>query len=313
MVSEWDKRVQASITLDPFVPNPSPNLATTSETMAQSKRWCYTLNNYSAVEKELMEKIECVYQVIGIEKGENGTPHLQGFIIFKSNKRLSNMKTINKRAHWEPAKGTSEQASTYCKKDGNFKEFGRLPMTSSQVAQKGGDAEKKRWDDAKEMARNGNIDDVPSDIFIKYYRTLKEIRKDYMTKPDDADDVTGVWIHGPPGVGKSRKAREEFPGAYLKMQNKWWDGYQNEEFVILDDFDCKELGHLLKIWADRYSFLAETKGGAIHIRPKKFIITSNYGPHQFGWDEEMYTAIKRRFKIIEMPAMFVPINQLHNP
>lgn len=28
---------------------------------------------------------------------------------------------------------------------------------------------------------------------------------------------------------------------------KWWDGYQGKDTVILDDFDCKELGHLL--WA----------------------------------------------------------------
>lgn len=263
-------------------------------TAAQSKRWCFTLNNYTEEEYSLFDKLECRYIVIGKETGDSGTPHLQGFVYFCKNMRLSAVKKVSVRAHWEVARGTCEQAADYCKKDGDFVEHGDLPESD------GGNAEKERWKRAREAAAEGDLEGVPDDIYVKYYRTLKEIAKDNMAKPDDADGTTGVWLYGPPGVGKSKKAREDYPGAYFKMQNKWWDGYQGEEFVILDDFDSKELGHLLKIWCDRYSFLAETKGGAMHIRPKVICITSNYSPEELWTEQAMLDAIKRRMKIVHM-------------
>ena len=268
-----------------------------------SYRWCWTLNNYTDAEVEAIRAWPTTYSVFGREVGENGTPHLQGFSIFTKRQRLSGCKKLQARAHWEPARGTAEQAATYAKKDGNFEETGTLPMTAGDA---GKEAEQSRWVAIREHAKRGEFDLIDADVFIRNYRTLKEIRKDFMVKPLDLDAPCGIWYTGAPGVGKSYTARQDYPGAYLKMQNKWWDGYQNEDYVILDDMDCKELGHLLKIWSDCYSFVAETKGGAICIRPKKFVVTSNYSINElFGAEMVLSQAIERRFTTIKMATPIV--------
>ena len=91
-----------------------------------AKRWCFTLNNPKAPIQ--FNEVTMDYLVYGNEVGESGTPHHQGFVVFKQQKRIGNLKDINGLAHWEIANGTNQQAADYCKKDGDFVEFGTLPL-----------------------------------------------------------------------------------------------------------------------------------------------------------------------------------------
>jgi len=98
----------------------------------QGKRWCFTLNNYTEGETQLLDEVfeseHIKYAVYGKETGETGTPHLQGFVIFSSNKRLNAVRRLlSERGHYEVAQGNNKQASDYCKKDGDYKEFGSFP------------------------------------------------------------------------------------------------------------------------------------------------------------------------------------------
>jgi len=114
----------------------------------------------------------------------------------------------------------------------------------------------------------------------------------------DLPAYSGLWLHGPPGSGKSRSARSRFPGFYDKLINKWWDGYSNEETVLLDDvsLDHAFIGSFLKRWVDHYPFRAEFKGGSKMVRPVRVVVTSNYTIEEI-WptDPALQSALTRRF------------------
>ena len=156
---------------------------------------------------------------------------------------MSWMKKRDPHAHFEGVK-FDNGASKYCLKeetrlDGPW-EFGKKPVNR---------ASKEDWDAIKESAKAGNMDDIPSDIYVRCYNQLKRIEKDHMTIDGEASECRGIWIYGPAGICKSRKARDEYPNAYKKLANKWWDGYKGEEYVLLEDLDKfhVRLGYDLKL------------------------------------------------------------------
>lgn len=228
--------------------------------------------------------------------GTTGREHWQVFAAFEKKVRLGGVKAAVGNGHWLLT--DSARAEAYV-----FKEDTAVPGTRFELgAKKFNRNSHKDWERIWELARAGTLEEIPGDVKLKYYGNLKRIAKDHMPKPLDLEDVCGVWIWGAPGVGKSRKAREDHPGAYFKMCNKWWDGYQGEEVAIVDDLDLnhKVLGHHLKIWSDRYSFIAEAKGGAMHIRPKKIVVTSNYRIGDIFEDVALVGALERRFEQINL-------------
>lgn len=103
----------------------------------QSQRWVLTLNNFTPDERDalvaLIQSDVVKYGVLGYETGESGTPHIQGFIIFTSRKRLTSVKSLaGDRCHLEVARGTSDQAANYCKKDGDYVEHGSYAVGPDQ-------------------------------------------------------------------------------------------------------------------------------------------------------------------------------------
>lgn len=188
-------------------------------------------------------------------------------------------------------------AADYCmKEEGRLKgpwEHGKRPANPNS---------KTDWDTVWEAAKVGNFESIPKGILIRNYSSICRIKKDNM-KFEDSDDLRGVWIWGKSGVGKSRWAREIYADAYPKLCNKWWDGYQDQEYVIMDDIRPmhKILIQQLLIWSDRYGVILENKGGAMTSKYRKFVVTSQYQIEDIFEDPKDVEAMKRRFKVVHMP------------
>lgn len=265
---------------------------------SRHRRFVFTLNNYESGDCDYLDSLPCRYIVYGKETAPNtGTPHLQGFVVFVDGKTCSAVRTLLRRCHVEVTRGTSLQASDYCKKDGDFVERGILPAEPAEL----GAREIDRWSAAWDSAKRGDFEAIPADIRIRSYATLKRIHQDFMPAVLPLAGVCGVWIFGLSGSGKTRSVLSQFPNAFIKPRNQWWDGYQDEDTVLLDDidkFDVK-LGGALKHWADFAPFIAEIKGGSKKIRPGKLIVTSQYCIGDIWQDVETLQALTRRFVFIE--------------
>ena len=61
------------------------------------------------------------------------------------------------------------------------------------------------------------------------------------------------------GIGKSYAVRSVYPNLYVKSSNKWWDGYTNQDVVLVDDLDSDVLKHYIKIWADPHIVTGKLK------------------------------------------------------
>lgn len=272
------------------------------DSLHAARHWCFTINNY---DEELIQltfdswKRITKYLVFGFETGESGTPHVQGYMALKVKRRLTALKTLHPGAHWEISRGTPDQASLYCKKDGKFIEWGVLPVTSGQ-------ATAVVWEDIHELAKErdmqGFLDRYKALSFL-HLRCFKELMEAYQTVPSSLPLLENYWFLGASGTGKSRTARARYPQHYLKpTATKWWNGYDGQDTVIIDDLG-KDHGYVmewLKTWSDHYPFQAETKGAHTGlIRPKRFVITTQYEMEEITQDQKLLEAIRRRFTLVK--------------
>jgi hypothetical protein len=114
---------------------------------------------------------------------------------------------------------------------------------------------------------------------------------------------TNVWYYGDAGTGKTGWVMDLFgpEKVYNKDKSKYWNDYQNQPVVLVDDIEKTDtfmLGNLKK-WAQHIPFSAETKyGGFCTIRPEHILVTSNYHPEDIWPAKAELEPISRRFRVM---------------
>ena len=198
-----------------------------------SRNWLGTYNNPPDISLcdqflELWSKApKCTYVTGQLERGEQGTVHIQYFLNFSDKVRLAHLKKVCKFSHFQEVK-INNGADEYCNKEDTRIEgpwsFGIRPARRN----KKGDL-KRRNEELLEMGAEQAVKEGIIDI-TKYKQAKQSIDafKIAVTQPHENATVRGLWIWGPPGVGKSRYARDNYQDIYLKPQSKWFDGYTGQ-------------------------------------------------------------------------------------
>lgn len=257
--------------------------------------WVFTLNNPTGP-LEIFDETKMTYLIYQKERSESNTEHYQGFICLKRQQRMSYMKKLIPRAHWEHRHGTREQAMEYCKKEDSRIED---PIEHGVLVKSG---HRTDIETAMQLIASGAnelsvAEEMPS-FWMRNHRALNRYRLLKCKRVVPEDGINVIWLHGPPGTGKSRWVHETYPDAYWKPpESKWFDGYDGEEVIVLDDFrqNWMTFSYLLRL-IDRYPFQVETKGGCIPLLATTMVFTTPMPPANCYRTNEDIGQLTRRIK-----------------
>jgi len=261
----------------------------------KARAFCFTLNNYTDEDCVKISKIYDKYVIYGMEVGEQGTKHLQGYIIFKNPRSFTAIAKLLKW-HIEISKGSFEANFKYCTKSGVFVELGERPIMGERCdlkTIKEDIKEGKPWNEVLEGIEN-----------YQQLRFAEGLRKYYHKSRDIKTKVTWVW--GPTGTGKSRWAAEEGGSDvyWALADGKWWDGYVGQNTVIIDDMrkDFMKFHEILRLF-DRYPLTLQVKGGTTEMLATHIIVTTTKPPQTF-WEGRSDEDIQQLLRRIENVIFF---------
>lgn len=276
-----------------------------------SKGWTFTINNPTDAD-DPKEWDDVKYLVYQLEKGKEGTPHYQGYVFMDMACRLSKMKKLNARAHWDKAEGTPDQNKHYCTKptEGctckHCKDCPpRLegPWEEGECPQQG---KRTDLDAVAEYAKTHAMKDIATNypgMYVRYHQGFAKLQKELGVKPQVRTWHTDLIIYwGPPGTSKSTFVNKTWPDAYWLPRpagtTTWWPDYQGEETVIIDEFYGWIGIDLMCRLIDKTKTTVEYKGGSLQFLSKRIVITSNADPWTW-WKCELH-GMERRLKAAQI-------------
>jgi len=275
------------------------------------RNFAWTMNNPIDEHIESMkENVDPLFSYIvwGKEIGENGTPHLQGYAETKGIHKFKKVcKYFHDRSWTEKRKGTSKQAAGYCKKGTDEKKKSYCEFFPRTPDDPGTWAEPFEYGTISEQGKRTELTG-PTEMIVEDQCTIREVSRIYPEQfvkfnkgfrdlralqilPRNLDKMPEVIVlWGPTGTGKTRDAYTKFwpdePHYLWKPSNgNWWDGYDGEKKIIIDEFRAQMTWSDILGLLDRNEYRAPFKGGFVNIVADKFVITSPFPP-TFGYKQD---------------------------
>lgn len=280
------------------------------------RHWCFTAYKKPDIIKEDDRVKYAIWQEEKCPDTER--QHWQGYVEFKNPLSMEHVaKSIaeGEHVHVERRKGDRDSARDYC-----LKLETAVPESMVEVGHwmEGGQGRRTDLDEVAQMIKDGNSIKETGLVFpkeyIKYHRGMEKLKLlvDSNKTEEGWRDVKVVCLWGKTATGKSRRVREELNEAKLTRKritglNKgpngiWWDGYIDQQVVILEDIDGSwmTITALLSV-LDGYDCLLPTKGGFADAKYEIVICTSNLHPKDWypNVPRASREALLRRFRVIE--------------
>ncbi|AXH76632.1 MAG: helicase [Circoviridae sp.] len=283
--------------------------------MTQARNICWTLHTDYNEETEqgladIFEAWEgCTYTVFQWEIcPETKKEHVQGYSEFKHGVRWTTFQNRIGPAHCEKRRGTSFEAAEYCKKTDS-----RHPQSTPVEYGTASGGQGTRTDLASAadgIMRGCSLRQVAIEdpvCFVRHHRGLTALQTTLrLMKRTWKPEVVILW--GPPGTGKTRSVYDThgFDNVYevptpRSGSEVWFDGYQGEEVILVDDFYGWLRWSFLLKFIDRYPQDLPVKGGFTPNLARKIYFTSNQDPMQwYSYSERMqWDALARRVDDIQ--------------
>lgn len=232
-----------------------------------------------------------------------GRKHLQGYLELFRSCRMAAVKKLlgSDSVHIEARKGSREQAIEYCRK-----EESRVsgPWTTGREVLHAGRSEDLAGvaDRLREGVSLCELVEQHSVTYIRHHRGINALRSVLSKRRAfEFRELSVVVYYGEAGSGKTRRAIEESPEGFFILdqgERVWFDGYDGEGTLIIDDYyGWIKYGQLLRI-LDGHPYRAEIKGGFIYAQWTRVFITSNKHPSEW-YATGMTPALERRINLIE--------------
>lgn len=231
--------------------------------------------------------------------------HLQGYIEYNAPRKFNAvLKELPQSAHLELARGNRASNIAYCSKPDSRVEG---PWCDDILNSTKGQGHRSDLCEIGRQIVSGEIDECElaterPDLYIKYPRGIRELfgisALRSKTHLRTSLNVQVIW--GPAGTGKTRAAMADLHSTFLldasNSDTLWFDGYQGETTLVVDDFyGWIRHGTLLRI-LDIYPYRCPLKGSHTYAAWTRVIITSNKHPstwyERFPWRDD--EPLKRR-------------------